>query len=286
MRILVTGARGMLGTDLVDTLSKEHEVVGIDIDDLDITDAGQTKKKILEVSPELVVHAAAYTDVDGCESNLELAYKVNAIGTQNIALACQISNSAMLYFSTDFVFGGEKSTPYLEWDRPNPLSVYGASKYAGEHFVSHLLERYYIVRIAWLYGEHGKNFVKTILRLADEKDKLQVVDDQVGSPTYTIDVARAVLTLIKRGNYGIYHMVNKGEVSWYGFAKKILEISGRHDVLVEPIATEVLNRPAKRPAYSVLKNLALELTIGDPMRDWEEALEEFIEQKVLKRSRI
>lgn len=286
MRILLTGAKGMLGTDLMDVLSRDHQVTGVDIDDFDITDAAQAKANILSIDPEFVIHPAAYTDVDGCETNAELAYRVNAIGTQNIALACQQIDVPMLYLSTDFIFDGRKTSPYLEWDHPNPLSVYGASKYAGEYFVSHLLQKYYIVRIAWLYGGHGKNFVKTILRLAEERDKLQVVDDQVGSPTYTVDVADGISMLINSGQYGIYHMVNQGEVSWYGFAKKILELSGNDRVIVEPITSDKLERPATRPAYSVLRNFALELTIGDHMRPWEDALGEFMEQKILRGNEV
>ena len=285
MKILITGAKGMLGTDLANVLSQEHQVIGVDIDDFDITDAVRTKEKIREIAPEFIIHPAAYTDVDGCETNIELAYKVNAIGTQNIALSCQDGGIPMLYVSTDFVFDGRKTSPYLEWDSANPLSVYGASKYAGEQLVSRLLNKYYIVRIAWLYGEHGKNFVKTILRLSDERDKLQVVDDQVGSPTYSLDVARGIAKLIQTENYGVYHMVNKGETSWYGFAQKILELSGKGQFPVEPISSSMLKRPAVRPAYSVLRNLALELTIGDIMRSWESALGEFIKQKILKESR-
>lgn len=285
MRILVTGAKGMLGTDLVNTLSREHQVIGVDVDSFDITDARQTHDEIFKINPDIVIHSAAYTDVDGCEANVELAYRVNAIGTQNIALACRASDATMLYLSTDFIFDGVKASPYLEWDHPNPLSVYGSSKYVGEYFVSHLLYKYYIVRIAWLYGIYGKNFVKTILRLAEERDRLQVVDDQIGSPTYTVDVAEGISMLIKTGSYGIYHMVGKGQTSWFGFAKEILRLSDKDDVIIEPISTEQLDRPAKRPAYSVLRNFALELTIGDTMRPWESALEEYIRHTVLKESR-
>jgi len=285
LRILVTGARGMLGTDLVEQLSGKHQVIGVDVEDFDITDVRQVEENVLDFNPELVIHSAAYTNVDGCETNVEQAYRVNAVGSQNMALACQKIDIPMLYIGTDFIFDGSKTTPYLEWDHPNPLSVYGSSKYAGEYFVSHLLQKYYIVRIAWLYGEHGNNFVKTILRLAAERDKLQVVDDQVGSPTYTRDVALGISKLVRSDNYGVYHMVNKGSVSWYGFAKKILELSGVQGVEVEPITSDKLDRPARRPAYSVLRNFALELTIGDPMRNWEDALEEFIENKVLGRSK-
>lgn len=283
MKILVTGAKGMLGTDLVTALSPEHQVVGIDIEDCDITQGVQIKDTVLNINPDIVLHSAAYTNVDGCEADPEIAYRVNAISTQNVALACQEADIPVLYFSTDFVFDGQKSSSYIEWDRPDPLSVYGASKYAGEQFVTGLLRKYYIVRIAWLYGANGKNFVKTIIQLAEERDKLQVVDDQVGSPTFTVDVANGITELINTGNYGIYHMVNKGKASWFNFAKKILELNGKDDVNIEPITSAQLNRPAKRPANSVLRNLALELTIGDPMRPWEAALEEFITTKILKK---
>lgn len=278
MRILVTGARGMLGTDLVKYLSGEHEVVGVGRDDFDVTDLETVGVKIREIAPDLVIHSAAYTDVDGCETNIELAYRVNAIGTKNIALACREHDIPLVYISTDFVFDGKKQTPYLEWDTPNPIAVYGASKYAGEQIVSSLLSKFYIVRVAWLYGEHGKNFVYTIRRLVGERDKLQVVNDQKGSPTFTVDVAEGIGKLIKTGAYGVYHMVNKGETTWHGFAEKILQLSGLENIEVEPISSEALNRPAKRPSYSVLRNLALELSIGDAMRDWESALSDFIER--------
>lgn len=276
MRVLVTGATGMLGTDLVKRLSHGHDVVGVGTCNFDITDAQAVRLNTQEIDPDIIIHAAAYTNVDGCEANIEIAYKVNAAGTQNIALACQSLDIPLVYISTDFVFDGAKITPYLEWDKPSPIAVYGASKYAGEQVVSSLLAKFYIVRVAWLYGEHGKNFVYTIKRLARERDVLQVVNDQVGSPTFTVDVAEGIGRLIESGHFGIYHMVNRGETSWCGFAEKILQLSGLDDVKIEPISTELLNRPAKRPAYSVLRNLALELTIGDNMRDWESALEDFI----------
>jgi len=266
----------MLGTDMVDVLSGEHRVIGVDIGEVDITDARATETLIFEAEPQIVVHTAAYTDVDGCESNIRHAYRVNAIGTRNIALACRKVGAAMLYVSTDFVFDGVKREPYLERDRPNPLNVYGFSKYAGEQFVASFLAEHYIIRTAWLYGENGKNFVTTMMRLADEQGKLKVVDDQFGSPTYTVDVALAVARLIATGKYGIYHMVNTGQVSWCGFARKVLELSGRHRVPVKPISSEQLSRPAIRPAYSVLQNSALELTIGVTIRLWETALEDFI----------
>jgi dTDP-4-dehydrorhamnose reductase len=278
LKVLVTGAKGMLGTDIVKYLSDEHEVAGVDINDFDIANIEITLARVLQIAPDIIIHAAAYTDVDGCELDIDTAYRVNAIGTQSIALACQNLDIPLLYISTDFVFDGKKRTPYLEWDTPNPIAVYGASKYAGEQIVTGLLNKFYIVRIAWLYGQNGKNFVYTIRRLAGERDKLQIVDDQIGSPTFTTDVAGGIGRLIKMGNYGIYHMVNHGEVSWYGFAKEILRLSGLNGVKVEPVSSDILNRAAKRPSYSVLRNLALELTIGDSMRNWDSALTDFIDR--------
>lgn len=275
VRILVTGAGGMLGTDLVERLSSEHEVIGAAHDDLDVSNSSATKSLIAEMKPDLVLHAAAYTDVDGCESNPDLAYAVNALGAQNVALGCQLARAAMLYFSTDYVFDGSSRTPYIEWDRPNPLSVYGRSKYAGERAVAHLLDKYYIVRLAWLYGERGKNFVKTMLKLGEERGSVSVVTDQIGSPTYTKDVAEGVARLIETGNYGIYHMVNSGHCSWFDFAAEIYRLAGK-DVEMRPIGTAELGRPAPRPPYSALRNFALEKTIGDPMRPWKEALADFL----------
>lgn len=278
MRILVTGAKGMLGSTLVTRLSCEHEVISASRDNFDIRDPLATRGEITRLAPEMVVHAAAYTDVDGCETNPDLAYEVNALGVQNVALGCQEVGAEMLLCSTDFVFDGTARRPYIEWDQPKPLSVYGASKYAGERVIAHLLNRYYIVRMAWLYGPNGKNFVKTMLKLGEEQDSVSVVTDQVGSPTYTKDVAEGVVRLVESKNFGIYHMVNTGECSWNEFAKEIFRLAGKK-VDVNPITSEELGRPAKRPAYSVLRNFALEKTIGDHMRPWQEALADFLKSE-------
>ncbi|MHB0977111.1 MAG: dTDP-4-dehydrorhamnose reductase [Candidatus Aquicultorales bacterium] len=275
MKILVTGAKGMLGTELTGVLSGSHQVIGADLDEFDITDVGATKRFIADTSPDLVLHAAAFTDVDGCETDPETAFTVNTLGTQNVALGCRRAGAALLLFSTDFVFDGRASSPYIEWDQPKPISVYGATKYAAERVVAHVLWEYYIVRIAWLYGAGGSNFVKTMLRLGSERDMVSVVTDQVGSPTYAKDVALGVSKLIETGNYGIYHMVNTGRASWNEFAKEIYRLRGMN-VEVRAITGEELGRPAKRPAFSVLRNFVLEKTIGNPMRPWKEALAEFL----------
>ncbi len=270
MRIILTGADGQLGHDLRRTLD-QHDLIPFTLDDLDITDFSSVVKKIEEVGPEIVVNCAAYTDVDGCESNKVLAYQVNAGGPQNLAIACEMAGAALLQVSTDFIFDGSKGSPYQEFDLPNPLSVYGLSKLAGEKYVSSLTNRYYIVRTAWLYGQSGNNFVKSILKIAGEKEKLQIVDDQIGSPTFTYDLAERIADIITSKGYGIYHVVNGGQCSWYDFGKKILEIAGLERE-VEPISSNDLDRPAKRPKYSVLDDLSLRLRGFSSLRSWEAGL--------------
>lgn len=274
MKILITGAEGQLGRDLIKVLSGEHQLFPFDLD-LDITDYSKVISTIPSIKPDLVIHAAAMTDVDGCELNPDQAFKVNALGTQNVALACSESNAKIVYLSTDFVFDGRKREPYTEFDTPNPLSIYGKSKLAGENYVTSLLPNHYITRTAWLYGKEGKNFVKSILRLAEEKGELRVVNDQVGSPTYSYDLAAMIAKIIETDFFGIYHVTNAGSVSWYEFAQKILEIAGKGGVKIIPITSDELNRPAPRPTYSVLRNYVLELRGIGKMRHFEEALKDY-----------
>lgn len=273
MRVLITGASGQLGTDLQLVLKGKHELSPFDLD-LDVTDARAVKEKFSQVLPEVVIHAAAYTDVDGAESDPLSAYRVNALGTQNVALACQKLDAAMVYVSTDYVFDGTKNEPYLEFDATNPLSVYGKSKLAGEIYTTTLLNRFYLVRTAWLYGKSGRNFVKTILKLAEEKEELQVVADQIGSPTCSFDLAQVIARLIETEWYGFYHAVNTGFCSWRDFAISILKAAGKEGIRVKSITTAELGRPAPRPSYAVLKNQALEMR-GIKMRHWEEALQDY-----------
>lgn len=277
MRIIVTGAKGQLGVELMNVLSHSNPILGMDLDNHDITHPHYIDY-LSKFQPGLVLHAAAYTDVDGCENDPHKAFLVNAIGTRNVALACQKSKCAMMYISTDYVFDGAKKEPYDEYDFPNPLSVYGRSKLAGEQYVSTLLDRFYIVRTSWLYGPQGKNFVKTILNLAEKPDKLRVVDDQVGSPTYAPDLALAIAHIIRESWYGVYHVTNQGSVSWHGFAQEILRQKGIEKEM-EAISTKELGRPAPRPANSVLRNYVLELTGLYRMRPWQEALEEFLQKE-------
>ncbi len=276
MKVLITGAEGQLGHDLVGILKKAHEVHPFDLD-LDITDYSRFLIKMDSIKPQLVIHSAAYTNVDGCEKEPDRAFLINALGTQNVALACQKLDAAMVYISTDFVFDGEKGEPYSEYDKTNPLSVYGKSKLDGENYVRALLTRFYIVRTSWLYGKQGHNFVKTILKLADENDELTIVDDQIGSPTYTNDLAETIARLIETEWFGIYHITNSGACSWFDFAREILEKSGRDIGKVRPIRSKDLDRPAPRPAYSVLSNYMLELRGWSPLRSYQEALDAYFQ---------
>jgi dTDP-4-dehydrorhamnose reductase len=287
----------MLGRDLVEVLAEGQELYLLDVQKfpsslssqfstltLDITDSAKTYREITRINPDIVIHSAAYTDVDGAETNMDLAFRVNALGTRNIALACQRFDTELLYISTDFVFDGEKGESYLEFDRPNPQSIYGKSKYWGELYIDSFLNRFYIVRSSWLFGKNGKNFVTTMLNLAKQKKEIEVVNDQIGSPTYTKDLAQAIAQLIGREGkdsitranlYGIWHITNSGQCSWYEFAGEILQDS---DVLLKPITSEELNRPAKRPKYSVLENSVRKLQGWKSLRHWKEALKDYLKE--------
>lgn len=275
MRILVTGARGMLGSDLCPLLTKDHEVVEVDIQDFDVTTPSAVEETV-RISPQIVCHLAAATDVDGCELDPESACLTNGVGTRNIALACQRLKIPVLYLSTDYVFDGEKGEPYLELDHPNPINVYGMSKLQGEQYVSQLLTQFYIVRSSWLFGKNGRNFVDQILARARERGRLEVVTDQVGSPTYTADLAEALKALLETGRYGLYHITNSGFCSWFEFALEILNLAGVTGVEVAPIDSRSCERRAKRPKYSVLSNSASERTLKRRMRPWEEALADYL----------
>lgn len=279
MKLLVTGARGMLGTDLCETLSGEHEVVGVDIEDVDITSASLVRELIERISPEIVVHCAAYTDVDRSETENSKALLVNGEGTRNISLACAAVGSALLYVSTDYVFDGNSDRPYVETDVPAPLGAYGASKLEGERQIQAVLSDYFIVRTSWLYGLHGRNFVDTIVRLGQDRDFIEVVDDQVGCPTFTRDLSLALSAIVATRNYGTYHVCNSESCSWCGFAKEILRIWGNSRVKVVPVETARLERPAARPSFSVLDTSLFERTFGSSLRSWREALAEYLDLK-------
>ncbi len=276
MRILIIGSEGMLGHDLVDILSKENEVSTTTIDTLDITDVDKTIRTVKEVNPDVLVHAAAYTDVDGSESNPDIAYKVNALGTRNVAVACQKTDSAMVYICTDYVFDGTKGSSYYEYDQTNPLSVYGKTKLAGEVYIRDILNKFYITRTSWLYGFHGPNFVTTMLNLAKTTEIISVVNDQIGSPTYTVDLATAISELIKKPAYGIYHITNSEHCSWHEFAQEIFDNAGVN-IDLKPVTTEEFPRPAPRPKYSVLENYNWKMEGYPKQRTYKQALKEYME---------
>jgi dTDP-4-dehydrorhamnose reductase len=280
LKIIITGACGMLGTDLQSAFAG-HELVLTDVlgdvTPMDITDTAQVMDVVGSNRPDVIIHAAAYTDVDGCERDPDTAYKVNGLGTRNVAAACCNLDAVMVYISTDFVFDGEKCEPYTEYDQTNPLGHYGASKLVGEQVVSELCPRHFITRTAWLYGEHGKNFPYTMLNAAKTRKELSVVSDQIGSPTFTVDLAAAIRDLVTGPPlFGTYHITNSGSCSWYDFAKEIFRLSGITDVEVTPILSEDWPSPTKRPKYSVLRHRALELQGRDNLRPWQEALKDFI----------
>ena len=250
MRVLVTGVKGQLGYDVVNELTKRgHEAVGVDIQEMDITDPAQTEKVITEAEVEAVIHCAAYTAVDAAEDNVELCRRVNAYGTENIAKVCGKLDLKMIYISTDYVFDGEGTRPWEPDDERQPLNVYGQTKYEGELAVEKYLEKFYIVRIAWVFGKNGKNFIRTMLNLAKTHDTLTVVDDQIGSPTYTFDLAVLLVDMVETDKYGFYHATNEGLCTWYEFACEIFRQAGKQ-VKVLPVSSEQYPAKAKRPHNS------------------------------------
>ncbi len=255
MKLLITGASGQLGTDLVlSAQTSGHQVVATGHNDLDITNKSQVDRRVGEAKPDAIIHAAAWTAVDACESDPQKAMGVNRDGTANIVWAAREAGARVIYISTDYVFDGTKTTPYIESDLPNPQSVYGASKLAGEQQLDLTIDQ--IVRISWVCGEHGANMVKTILRLAASSPTLTFVDDQIGSPTFTSDAAPAIVELATSDSAGIWHLTNQGSTSWFGFARDVLTSAGLDANRVIATTTELLKpaRPAKRPANSVLDN--------------------------------
>lgn len=275
MKIFLTGANGQLGRELQKRLTGT-DFMATDLPEMDITDVETVAAMIGDYKPDAVIHCAAYTQVDAAEEKMDLAWRINVIGAQNVAMACRSVNASMVYISTDYVFDGKLGRFYTEFDAVNPLGVYGKSKYAGEVLARQANERLYVLRTAWLYGE-GPNFVRTMLKLGQERDELQVVNDQYGCPTSTVDLAEAVLRIIGTGRYGTYHVVGSGVTTWHGFARKVFELSGNTRVRVMPVTTEQFVRPALRPAYSPLDTRLLRLALGWSPRPWEEALTEYLQ---------
>ena len=278
MRILVFGSTGMLGQALLPVLQPSHRVTGLASKDCDIRDAGAVKAVVRAAKPELVIHLAAFTDVDGCELDPLRAEASNGTGTRNVAQACAEGSAGMLYISSDYVFDGCKASPYVESDPPNPLNVYGRSKLQGERHVQELVDRHFIVRTSWLFGLRGKNFVATILRIARQQRELRVVNDQRGSPTYVRHLSLALAELVGSNAYGIYHVTASGSCTWFEFAQRIVLHSGIRDVRVVPVSSEELARPARRPANSVLENHRLIIQHIRLLPHWEEGLAAYLKE--------
>lgn len=267
-KILVTGAKGMLGQDLCPTLADNgYETIETDKNNLDVTIFDMAEKKILKENPDCLIHCAAYTDVDKAEDDIKTAQMINAKGTENLAKICAKYNIPIVYISTDYVFDGKKNTPYKPYDIPNPINNYGLTKFEGENAIKKYCKKYYIIRTSWLYGFHGKNFVETMISLKDNRE-LRVVDDQTGCPTWTIELCDGIIKIIEQENYGIFHICGSGEVSRFGFAKEIFK-QMKNDIGLKPVSSEEYSKLAKRPKYSVLDNNGM-------CRNWKLALRDYL----------
>ena len=283
MKVFVTGVKGQLGHDVMNELSRRGiEGIGADVDEMDITDPEACRRVIAEARPGAVIHCAAYTAVDEAEKHPELCLKVNAQGTRNIAEVCRSLDIKMMYISTDYVFDGQGTRPWEPDDARDPLNVYGQAKYEGELAIEELLEKYFIVRIAWVFGVNGKNFIKTMLRLGKERGAVSVVDDQIGSPTYTFDLARLLVDMIQTEAYGRYHATNEGLCSWYEFAEEIFKQAGMEDVSVTPVSTEAYTAAypgqARRPMNSRISKDKLEEKGFKRLPPWQDALRRYLEE--------
>lgn len=278
MKVLVTGTKGQLGYDVVNELEKRgHTAVAVDIEEMDITDAVSVERVITEAEVEAVIHCAAYTAVDAAEDNVEICRRVNAEGTENIAKVCKKLDLKMIYISTDYVFDGEGERPWEPDDERHPLNVYGQTKYEGELAVEKYLEKYFIVRIAWVFGVNGKNFIKTMLKLSETHEELNVVDDQVGSPTYTYDLAVLLVDMVESNKYGRYHATNEGLCTWYEFAKEIFRQAGV-EVKVNPVTSDMFPAKAKRPKNSRMSKEKLDANGFHRLPTWQDALERYLSE--------
>ncbi len=291
MRILITGSNGMLGSDLVEAFSEKYEIFGLgkhpnrhpklQYHQADLAHSAQIKKAVSEIKPAVIVHAAAYTDVDGCELNPHQAFLINTIGTQSIAEASDQTGATLIFLSSDYVFNGKKSGPYLETDSPDPISVYGRSKFEAEEWLKNHSKSVSIIRTSWLFGKNGRNFFRAILNLLSEGKDLNVVNDQLGAPTYTLDLAEGIKMFIERAKrpkgHVTYHLANTGSTTWHGAALKLIELT-KEKKQVKAITTDQLNRPAKRPANSVLNLEQIKNTYQISLRSWEDALNHYWKQ--------
>ena len=277
MKLLVTGVKGQLGYDVVKEAEKRGvEAVGVDIDEMDITDAKQVREVITKGGYDAVVHCAAWTAVDKAEDMEEACRKVNKEGTENIAQVCEVLDIPIMYFSTDYVFNGQGSEPWKEYDKRAPLNVYGQTKYEGELAVEKLA-KHFIIRIAWVFGKNGNNFIKTMLRLGKERGAVSVVNDQIGSPTYTYDLAKLVLDMIRSDKYGTYHATNEGICSWYEFACEIFKQVGMN-VQVTPVSSDEFPTKAKRPCNSRMNKTELDRNGFDRLPTWQDALHRYLKE--------
>lgn len=278
MRVLVTGVKGQLGHDVMNELAKRgYEGIGVDVEEMDITDAEAVEKVMRKANADKVVHCAAWTAVDAAEDQEEICRKVNAQGTENIARMCKELDLPMIYLSTDYVFDGEGTRPWEPDDERHPLNVYGQTKYEGELAVEKYLDKYYIVRIAWVFGLNGKNFIKTMLNLAKTHDTLTVVNDQTGSPTYTYDLARLLVDMLETDKYGRYHATNEGLCTWYEFAQEIFRQAGV-DVKVVPVSSEKFAAKAKRPHNSRMNKEKLSQMGFERLPAWQDALQRYLKE--------
>lgn len=279
MKVLVTGVKGQLGYDVVRELQKRgHEAVGVDIDEMDITDAAAVERVMTEVQPDAVIHCSAYTAVDRAEEDIEICRRVNVDGTENIAKICKKLGCKMLYLSTDYIFSGDGERPWEPDDEASPLNAYGQSKYDGELVLKKYVEKYFIVRISWVFGINGNNFIKTMLRLGRENGAVKVVDDQIGSPTYTYDLARLLVDMIESDRYGAYHATNEGICSWYEFAKEIFRAAGMDNVSVTPVKSGEFPVKAKRPKNSRMSKEKLVTNGFSLLPAWQDAVARYIKE--------
>ena len=276
MRVLVTGVNGQLGYDVIRELTRRSiECRGVDIDDLDITKKEDVETYLKDYRPDVLVHCAAYTAVDAAEDNEGFCYRINVEGTEYLAEACERINAKMMYFSSDYVYNGEGDKPWVETDETDPLNVYGRTKFLGEEAVRDNVDEHFIIRTSWVFGKNGSNFIKAMLRLSETRDELTVVDDQIGSPTYTLDLAKLVVEMIRTEDYGTYLATNEGYCSWYEFACEIFRQAGK-TVNVIPIDSDVYPQKARRPKNSRLSKEKLTANGFKKLPDWQDALARYL----------
>ncbi|MCC5876759.1 MAG: dTDP-4-dehydrorhamnose reductase [Candidatus Sumerlaeia bacterium] len=288
-KVLVTGADGMLGSEVMRQLSADRQInaVAATIKTMDVTNLEQVRDFLQRERPTHVIHCAAYTQVDSAEKEALTAYKVNADGTKNLAFFCREQDVELIYLSTDYVFSGGKKSPYLETDRPDPINVYGMTKLLGETYCQVLLERHKVVRTSWLNGlggDYTRNFIETMMRVSETRSTLSLVNDQIGRPTFTFDLARALVTLLDANSYGVFHVTNSGQCSWFELASEIFKLAGRNDITLRPILSEQFRSAARRPHYSVLANTRFEQIGLEPLPHWKDSLKEYFRRRSLYQS--